>query len=110
MTRTLSLGPQGFVVSDDVEGILGRFLNTNLLSDHAGQLEALFAPSGEGFWIPSVGGAQWIEDPALDPERDELWAVEREIPYKKQLQIVMTGVELRALLAEAQRLVAAQRG
>jgi len=119
MIRTVSFGPNGFEVSDDRENLLGSFLTT-VLGHRAGSLDTLFAPNGEGFWIQSIGGAQRLEDrdslrsphdldPALDPERDELWAVEREIPYKKQLQIVMTGVELRALLAEAQRLAAAQR-
>lgn len=120
MTRTVSLGPDGLVVSDDLEGILGRFLNTNVLGDHAGELAALFASDGEGFYIPSLGGAQRLEDrdrlrppydadPSLDPERVELWSVERERPRRAPLQIVMTGDELRALLAQAQRLAAQRR-
>lgn len=121
MTRTVTIGPNGFVVSDDVEHMLARFLTTNVLGDHAGELATLFAPDGKGFYIPSLGGAQRIEDresllppydsdPALDPERAELWAVEREIPFHGLRQIVLTGDELRALLAEAQRLTAARRG
>lgn len=120
MTRTVSLGPDGFVVSDDVEGLLGRLLGNIVLGGRGAEIPTLFAPDGEGFWIPAIGGALRIEDresvrppydedPALDPERVELWSVEREIPYKERLQIVLTGDELRALLAEAQRLVAAQR-
>ena len=121
MNRTVSLGPNGFEVSDDREDMLGSFLSTVVLGGQAGPLDILFAPDGEGFWIQSIGGAQRLDDrdslrapheldPALDPERDELWSVEREIPYKKQLQIVLTGAELRALLAEAHRLAAARRG
>jgi|SRR6185295_12197255 len=117
MTRTVSLGPNGFVVSDDVDDMLGRFLGTNVLGDHAGEIDTLFAPDGEGFYIPSLGGARRLEDreslrppydedPALDPERFEVWAVEREIPFHALRQIVMSGDELRALLAEAQRLAA----
>ena len=91
-----------------------------VIGGRAAEIPTLFAPNGEGFYIPSLGGARRLEDrdrlrppydadPALDPERMELWSVERERPFHGPLQIVLTGDELRALLAEAQRL-AAERG
>ena len=121
MTRTVSLGFEGFVVSADREGLLGRLLNNIVLGGRGAEIPTLFAPDGEGFWIPSIGGALRIddrdtvrppydEDPALDPDLVELWSVERERPFHAPLQIVLTGDELRALLAEAQRLADVQRG
>lgn len=118
MTRIVSLGPDGFSVSDDVDGVLGRFLGNVVLGVHSADIGRMFAPDGEGFWLPSLGGAQRIEerdelpqphdlDPTIDPTQQELWCVERDIPMRKRVMIMLGGDELRALLADAQRLAAA---
>lgn len=84
------------------------------------ELAKVGAPDREGFYIPTLGGAQRLEDresllapydddPALDPERAELWLIERERWGHAPQQVVLAGDDLRALLSEAQRVVTTER-
>jgi hypothetical protein len=116
--RTIELGADGRLhVSDDPDGVLAGFVGTILHGEWRADIERLFAPDGDGVWVDTLGGATRVldreqlqpphdEDLSIDPERDEIWLVERERKRQPATRVIVTGDELRKLLSRGMVLLA----
>ena len=120
MTRSIALEKNGaFVVSDDPEDVIGTILNLATNNRNRDLIDQRLAPTGDGFHLDTVGTVTrvderddlpepWDQDPSLDPEGTELWALYREArrgEARYRRTCVMTGDELRELVARAAALV-----
>jgi hypothetical protein len=115
MTRTVKFENGRFVVSDDPEHVIGTALAIITNDQNRPRIRERLAPDGDGFTIDTVGTVTrieardeipepWDEDPTLDPEKMELWALfrdrGREPPYYRRTFVII-GDELRELVAQA---------
>jgi hypothetical protein len=109
------MDPYGnFTVSDDPRGVIAVALLVATAPQNRDHVEVALAPDGDGLHIQGVGTiyratsreelpAGFDDDPALDPETQELWALgrERDHAHAHAASWVMLGDELRALVAQA---------
>jgi hypothetical protein len=115
MTRTVKFENGRFIVSDDPEHVIGTALAIITNEQNRPRIAERLAPDGDGFTIDTVGTVTrietrdeipepWDEDPTLDPDNIELWALfrdrGREPPYYRR-SFVIAGDELRELVAQA---------
>ena len=115
MTRTINFENGRFIVSDDPDHVIGTALAIITNNRNRDRILERLAPDGDGFTIDTVGTVAriesrdeipepWDDNPALDPEASELWALYRdrgrEPPYYRRT-FVITGDELRQLVARA---------
>jgi hypothetical protein len=118
MTRTVEFENGRFIVSDDPEHVIGTALAIITNNRNRPRIQQRLARDGDGFTIDTVGTVTriesrdelpepWNEDPTLDPETVELWALYRdrgrEPPFYRRT-FVITGDELRELVAHALKL------
>ncbi len=119
MSRDVTLEHGHFIVSDDPEQVIGTVLNLVVNNVNRAHIAELLAPEGDGAHLDTFGTVTrvetrddlpepWDEDPALDPETTELWALYRdhrrgEAHYRRTY--VLTGDELRELAARAALLI-----
>ena len=118
MTRTIEFENGRFIVSDDPEHVIGTALAIITNNRNRPRIQQQLARDGDGFTIDTVGTVTriesrdelpepWNEDPTLDPETVELWALYRdrgrEPPFYRRT-FVITGDELRELVAHALKL------
>lgn len=115
MTRTVTMDRYGnFTVSDDPQGVIAVALVVATTSANRERVEVALAPDGDGLRVQGVGSiyratareelpVPFDEDPALDPEAQELWALGREPDraHPRAASWVITGDELRELVARA---------
>ena len=115
MIRTLTMDPYGnFTVSDDPEGVIAVALLVATTSANCERVEVALGPDGDGLHVQGIGSidratsreelpAPFDEDPAFDPEAQELWRLyrERDHAHPRTAAWVITGDELRALVARA---------
>jgi hypothetical protein len=115
MTRTLTMDPYGnFTVSDDPRGVIAVALGVATAPQNRARVEVALAPDGDGLHVQGIGSlyratsreelpAPFDDDPALDPETQELWALgrERDPGRSPAASWVIAGDELRALVAQA---------
>ena len=123
MTRTVTMDPySNFTVSDDPECVIAVALAVATVPGNRERVEAALAPDGDGLHVQAVGSiyratsreelpVPFDEDPAFDPETQELWTLyrERDHAHPHAAGWVVSGDELRALVARAIAL-RAQRG
>jgi hypothetical protein len=117
MSRKITIKNRQFCVTDDPEQVIGTALDLITSDRNRPQINERLAPDGDGFTLDTLGTVTraytrdelpepWNEDPGLDPERSELWALyrdpDRDDPYVRHA-VVLTGEELRALVSEALR-------
>jgi hypothetical protein len=114
--RTVKVMADGaFVVSNDPDGVLANFLAMATHGVWAKEAATAFTPDGYGVWIDTLGGATrmgsdsivpppYDQDPAIAPDRDELWLVVRERRAEPPQRVILTGDELRYLVARASSL------
>lgn len=115
MTRTVSFENGRFIVSNDPDHVIGTALAIITNERNRPHITERLAPDGDGFTIDTVGTVTriesrdeipepWDEDPALDPETTELWALYRD-PGREQPRhrrvFVISGDELRELARRA---------
>lgn len=115
MSRDVTIKNGWFVVSDDPDHVIGTILNLVTNNRNRAQIGERLAPNGDGFHLDTVGTVTrieardelpepWDQEPNLDPEATELWALYRD-PHRGEARFrrtcVLTGDELRALVARA---------
>jgi hypothetical protein len=115
MIRTVILENGEFLVTDDPEQVIGTALALITNSSNRPRIAERLAPNGDGFTLDTIGTVArieargdlpepWDQDPTLDPSTAELWALyrdpDRDDPYVRHT-LVITGAELRALVAQA---------
>jgi hypothetical protein len=119
MSRDISLKNGWFVVSDDPDQVIGTVLNLVTNNRNREEIVERLAPDGSGFHLDTFGTVTrieardelpeaWDHDATLDPETEELWALYRdarddETRYRRSY--VLTGDELRSLVARAEALL-----
>jgi hypothetical protein len=114
MTRVVTYDGYRFTSSDDPEDVIGTVLSLLAHNYDRAELAARLAPGGRGAAIDAVGAVvpaptrdwlpePWDTDPAIDPETSELWVLTREPTHRSDTasQTVLTGDELRSLVARA---------
>jgi hypothetical protein len=115
MIRTVVFENGRFIVSCDPDHVIGTALAIITNDGNRDRISERLAPGGDGFTIDTVGSVTqieardevpepWDEDPTLDPETTELWALYRdrgrEPPFYRRT-FVIAGTELRELVAQA---------
>jgi hypothetical protein len=117
MSRKVTIENRRFCVTDDPKQVIGSALDLITNNRNRALISERLAPDGDGFTLDTLGTVTrvytqddlpepWNEDPSLDPENSELWALyrdpDRDAPYIRHT-IVLSGEELRALVSEALR-------
>lgn len=109
--RTVTDEGYCFLVSDDPRNIIGHVLGMLVSNLDRAELDVVLAPDGDGYGVDTVGAVvrvdlradlpePWDQDPTLDPEATELWALSRE-EHQRTMWTVIPGDELRDLVAQA---------
>jgi hypothetical protein len=121
MSRNVSLKHGRFVVSDDPQQVIGAVLNMVAANLDRREIAERLAPNGNGFCVDTLGAVSriegrdelpepWDQDATLDPDTQELWALYRD-PRNDEVRYlriyVLTGDELRSLVAQAKSLLEA---
>src|ERR1041384_1709893 len=115
MTRKITMDATGkFTVSDDPDGVIAVALGVAAAPQNAPHVDRALAPDGTGLHVQGIGTIDRAEaredlpppfddDPAFDPETQELWRLfrERDRAHRMTAQTVLTGDELRELVKRA---------
>ena len=118
MTRSVTIDANGnFRVSDDPHGIIALALLIATTPQNMPRIAQELSPGGTGLHVHGIGSIDRIEareelpapfddDPAFDPETQELWRLFREPDHEHRTsgRFVISGDELRTLVATALRL------
>jgi hypothetical protein len=121
MTHIVTLMDGEFLVSDDPEGVIAAVLAVSTNNRNRSKIAEALSPDGPGFHVDTVGSVgraftrddlppPWDTDPALNPEKDELWILVREPNPSSGTRSafhVLSGDELRELVARATRIYSA---
>ena len=123
MSRKVFLNNGWFVVSDDPEHVIGTVLNMVAANLDRQKIAERLAPNGKGFHVDTLGAVAriegrdelpepWDHDATLDPDTQELWVLYRDPDEKVRYlsTYVLTGDELRSLVARAKVLLEARSG
>ena len=118
MSRKMTLENGRFCVTNDPHHVIGTALGLITSISNRPKMHERMAPDGRGFTLDTLGTVAriytreelpepWDEDPTLDPEKTELWALyrdpDRDDPYISHTAVI-TGDELRELVAQALKL------
>ena len=119
MTRKVRLENSQFHVTCDPNQVIGSALDLITNNRNRPLISERLAPDGDGFTLDTIGTVAraqtrddlpepWDEEPTLDPEKAELWVLyrdpDRHEPYIRRTMVI-TGDELRALVAQALALI-----
>lgn len=116
MTRTITMGTLGhFTVSDDPKEVIATALTVATAPQNVAFIETELGPDGNGLGVETFGSIYraWSrddlfppfdEDPAIDPQTQELWVLFKE-PNRRRgtraARVLMRGDELRELVQRA---------
>ena len=118
MSRKVTLENRRFYVTNDLHQVIGTALGLITSISNRPMMHERMAPDGDGFTLDPIGTAArvhardelpepWDQDPALDPEKTELWVLyrdpDRDAPYISHTAVI-TGDELRELVTRALKL------
>jgi len=118
MRRKVTLEDGRFCVTNDPHHVIGSALDLITNNRNRPLIHERLAPDGDGFTLDTLGTVAriytredlpepWDQDPALDPEKTELWALyrdpDRDAPYISHTAVI-TGDELRELVVQALKL------
>lgn len=107
---SITLDEKGFHVSDDRDGVIGKFAQAMVSSQLDNKLDEILSPNGDGYddWEivvyritdEDLPFTEWVENNPFDLEKEEIWGID----VTKSGFEILKGDDIRYLAKEAKKL------